>query len=189
MDKTGDAVTDQVIDILVSRQKAGQDEYGITLEEHTRPAAAWINETIEELLDAVQYLTKLKRDTISVEDALIEWEGITAGGPCVPSAIDDSSVMALRKAVQDEEWKEFNEALESKDLGRIIKEACDVVYVVVGTLVRLGLPFDKAFKIVHENNMSKCIDGKLHKRADGKVLKPDNYIKVDHKELEKLIKG
>ena len=62
-----------------------------------------------------------------------------------------------------------------------IKEALDLMYVTAQYLnVTVGP--DKArecWDALHQNNMSKCTDGKLLKREDGKVLKPEGYKKLD----------
>ena len=62
-----------------------------------------------------------------------------------------------------------------------IKEALDLMYVTAQYLnVTIGP--DKAnecWDALHANNMSKCTDGKLLKRKDGKVLKPIGYKKLD----------
>ncbi len=55
------------------------------------------------------------------------------------------------------------------------KELNDLLYVVHGSILEMGLP-ESMFDAVHENNMSK-IGGE--KRADGKQLKPANYVKFD----------
>lgn len=68
MVKTGDLVTDAVIEILVDRQNKGQAEYGVTLSDNnTQPVLIWIDEAIEELLDAVQYLMKFKQEQLKKE--------------------------------------------------------------------------------------------------------------------------
>ena len=63
----------------------------------------------------------------------------------------------------------------------VVKEALDLMYVTAQYLnVTIGP--DKALEAwnaLHANNMSKCIDGKLVKREDGKVLKPEGYKKLD----------
>lgn len=62
-----------------------------------------------------------------------------------------------------------------------IKEALDLMYVTAQYLnVTIGP--DKAkecWDALHQNNMSKCTNGKLLKREDGKVLKPEGYKKLD----------
>jgi hypothetical protein len=67
----------------------------------------------------------------------------------------------------------------------VIKEALDLMYVTAQYLnVTIGA--DKAkecWDALHANNMSKCVEGKLVKREDGKVLKPEGYKKLDLSEL------
>lgn len=62
-----------------------------------------------------------------------------------------------------------------------IKEALDLMYVTAQYLnVTIGA--DKALECwneLHKNNMSKCQGGKLVKREDGKILKPDSYKPLD----------
>ena len=49
----------------------------------------------------------------------------------------------------------------------------------------LGIPQQEVWDEVARSNMSKLVDGKLIKREDGKVLKPDTFVRPD---LEKIIK-
>lgn len=66
----------------------------------------------------------------------------------------------------------------------LLKELCDLQYVLSGFAVTFGLPLDEAFKRVHESNMSKLgLDGKPIYREDGKVLKGPNYKKPDLSDL------
>lgn len=66
----------------------------------------------------------------------------------------------------------------------LLKELCDLQYVLSGFAVTFGLPLDEAFKRVHESNMSKLgPDGKPVYREDGKVLKGPNYKKPDLSDL------
>jgi len=69
------------------------------------------------------------------------------------------------------------EELNDKDdryglMQNLLKEMCDVVYVIKGMAVSFGMDFDGAFKLVHKSNMSKL---PLIKDADGKVMKGLNY--------------
>ena len=77
------------------------------------------------------------------------------------------------------EWMYFSEMVPSQT--NIIKEALDLMYVTAQYLnVTIGP--DKAkecWDALHTNNMSKCTNGKLVKREDGKVLKPEGYKKLD----------
>ena len=68
------------------------------------------------------------------------------------------------------------ELMKSEDPENMMKELCDVIYVVIGTFVAFGWDFDEAFNRVHESNMSKLgEDGKPIVREDGKILKGLHY--------------
>lgn len=86
----------------------------------------------------------------------------------------------LRLDLLREEVAEFVEALESGDVAAIAREGADVEYVVHGTMVRLGVDLDAAFREVHRANMSKAgPDGMFLIREDGKILKPDGFTPPD----------
>ena len=58
---------------------------------------------------------------------------------------------------------------------KMLKELSDLQYVLSGMAVSFNLPLEEAFLRVHTSNMSKLVDGKPLKRADGKFLKGPNY--------------
>lgn len=93
---------------------------------------------------------------------------------------------ALRISLIMEEAKEAVEALlagsreEPEYLAEVAKELSDILYVVYGTGVAMGLDLDLAFEEVHRSNMSKVWeDGTVKYREDGKVLKPPTYSPAD----------
>lgn len=75
-----------------------------------------------------------------------------------------------------EECAELIEALQIKDANNALKEICDVLYVIFGTAECYGWPVDKAFDLVHENNMLKIT---YPTDEFGKYIKPKNHPKVD----------
>ena len=80
--------------------------------------------------------------------------------------------------------EEFKELVTAETPAEIMKEACDLVYVILGMFVEFGWNFDEAFKRVHESNMSKLDDeGKPIRREDGKILKGPNYQAPDLRDL------
>lgn len=93
------------------------------------------------------------------------------------------SAMRLRVRIQEEENEEFMSEIWSvvqnnKISSNLLKEASDLLYVLLGTLVALGVAdkFEEAFTRVHISNMSKLDEnGKPIYRDDGKVLKGPNY--------------
>jgi len=73
-------------------------------------------------------------------------------------------------------------ALEVRE--NLLKELCDLQYVISGMAVAFGLPLEVAFNRVHASNMSKLDDdGKPIYREDGKVMKGPNYKPPDLKDL------
>ena len=88
-----------------------------------------------------------------------------------PSVPDDTT-QTLRNRLIQEEFEEFQEAMQSEDLSAMAKELADLLYVVYGTAVSLGIDMEPVFKEVHRSNMSK-IGG--YKREDGKWVKPPTY--------------
>ena len=79
----------------------------------------------------------------------------------------------------------FDGLYEPKGNVNAIKEALDLMYVTAQYLnVTIGPDKAKeAWDALHQNNMSKCTNGKLLKREDGKVLKPEGYKKLDLSEI------
>lgn len=78
----------------------------------------------------------------------------------------------LMGAIEDSNWSPSNKDLKAN----LVKEMADLLYVIYGTAVVLGVDLQEAFDRVHESNMSKLgPDGKPVYRADGKVMKGPNY--------------
>ena len=80
-----------------------------------------------------------------------------------------------------EEYEEWDNELtyHRHDNLNDLKEIIDVIYVAAQYL-NICVGHEKAqqlWDIVHAHNMSKCIKGKLVKREDGKVLKPEGFDK------------
>ncbi|MEU8393937.1 hypothetical protein AB0C28_02010 [Nonomuraea sp. NPDC048892] len=58
----------------------------------------------------------------------------------------------------------------------VAKELADVLYVTYGAADALGIDLPAVFVEVHRSNMSKLdADGRVLRRADGKVLKGSGY--------------
>ena len=78
--------------------------------------------------------------------------------------------------------EEFDETLTAFFRGDTIEVAdgiADLVWVLMGLASSLGIPFDQVWDEVKASNMSKVVDGKLIKREDGKVMKPEGYFRPD----------
>ena len=104
---------------------------------------------------------------------------------------------AMGQPVETGKVSDMRAALIKEERMEFLKEAADLVYVLVGGAVEdcemhalnvehvspivelvewIGMDFNGAFAEVHRSNMSKLgLDGKPCKRADGKILKGPNY--------------
>lgn len=87
----------------------------------------------------------------------------------------------LRAALIAEEAQEACDELEDGTKANLLKELCDVLYVVYGTAVVYNLPIEQAFIDVHENNMLKIRNGSVG--PNGKFLKHPQHPKVDFTKL------
>lgn len=89
-----------------------------------------------------------------------------------PILMSKGAVEFVRKMVNDE----LDELEES---GSIVEQAdalVDAIYYICDCAVKHGMDLDPLFDIVHQANMSKVVDGKVIRRDDGKILKPEGWI-------------
>lgn len=63
MNSTGDSIVDAVIQKFADRSRVGQQKYKTTLDRDDLKVKDWITHTQEELMDAILYLEKLKKET------------------------------------------------------------------------------------------------------------------------------
>jgi predicted HAD superfamily Cof-like phosphohydrolase len=94
--------------------------------------------------------------------------------------------LKLRYKLISEELEEYKEAAESGKITDISKELCDLLYVVLGTMIEHGLAdvLENLFDAVHESNMTKLSpDGSVNFNEFGKVIKPPTYSPVTDKQL------
>ncbi len=97
-------------------------------------------------------------------------------------------LLELRQKLLNEEMGELNIEIDNlltelrmtgkttvESRAKMLKELADLQYVLSGMVVALGLPMQEVFSRVHKSNMSKLVNGKVLKRADGKFLKGPNY--------------
>ena len=84
----------------------------------------------------------------------------------------DIEAKKLRVALIAEELTELKSALLMNDMLETVDAIADLLYVVFGTAVELGVDIEPFFDEVHRSNMTK---GNGHKREDGKLVKPATY--------------
>jgi len=95
-----------------------------------------------------------------------------------PLNTSDENVHELQATLINEEYKEWRDAFEDElSVSKVdqLKELADLVFVCYQYAAARGWNLDVAMRGVFESNMSKLVDGKPLRRADGKVLKGPNY--------------
>lgn len=87
----------------------------------------------------------------------------------------------LRGDLLDEEVRELHGAVAVDDLPGIADALADIIYVAIGTALEFGIPLDKVWAEVQRSNMAKIdpATGKVRKRDDGKILKPEGWQPPD----------
>jgi predicted HAD superfamily Cof-like phosphohydrolase len=83
----------------------------------------------------------------------------------------------------EEEAEELNQAIIDKDRVEMLDALIDMLVVTIGAIHSAGFDAEGAWKEVMRTNFAK-IDkdtGKVVKREDGKVLKPDGWTPPDLK--------
>lgn len=104
---------------------------------------------------------------------LREFEFETGGHIGERPQLPPEDVQRLRRKLIEEESLEVFEAMNAEDLVGIADGLVDLIYVAVGTAVAYGIDLAPIWEEVHHSNLQKT-NGPS--RADGKVLKPDNWI-------------
>jgi len=75
-----------------------------------------------------------------------------------------------------EEFSELGQAFREFDKVEIADACADLIWVIEGLCLTLGIPLQQVWDEVARSNHSKISEtGKIVKRIDGKVLKPDTY--------------
>ena len=91
--------------------------------------------------------------------------------------IGPEELIELRIKLLREEVEEYAEAARTGDLVEVLDALADIGYILAGTILNHGMQniYDDAFNEVHRSNMAKLVDGKVLRREDGKVMKPQGW--------------
>ena len=91
--------------------------------------------------------------------------------------IGPEEMIELRIKLLREEVEEYAEAARAGDVVEILDALADIGYILAGTIINHGMQhiYDDAFNEVHRSNMAKLVDGKVLRREDGKVMKPEGW--------------
>ena len=83
-----------------------------------------------------------------------------------------------------EEFKELIKAYGDRDMVEIADACADLKWVIEGLEHTLKIPQQQVWDEVARSNLAKIgADGKVHKREDGKVLKPEGWTPPDIKSI------
>ena len=74
---------------------------------------------------------------------------------------------------------EYLDEQNEETRGNLAKEWADAQVTLSNLAWFFEIDGAEAFRRVHTSNMSKLVDGKIIRREDGKVLKPESYQKPD----------
>jgi predicted HAD superfamily Cof-like phosphohydrolase len=77
----------------------------------------------------------------------------------------------------EEEFTEFTEAHQQNDEIEMLDACMDMIWVILGFCHMKGYNVEGAWNEVSRSNLCKIdpITGKVIKRADGKILKPEHW--------------
>jgi len=83
----------------------------------------------------------------------------------------------LRVKLIAEEVEETLEAIYKRDMVETADGLADIIYVCIGAALEFGIPLNDVWNEVQRSNMAKVdpLTGKVNKREDGKVLKPEGW--------------
>ena len=95
--------------------------------------------------------------------------------------LPDPAERDLRVKLLREEFIEYIDAETDHDIVEIADALADIIYISCGTAVSYGIPLDDVFAEVHRSNMAKLVDGKVIRREDGKIQKPEGWTAPDIK--------
>ncbi|QRE03541.1 nucleoside triphosphate pyrophosphohydrolase family protein [Flavobacterium psychrophilum] len=95
--------------------------------------------------------------------------------------LGDLKESVLRFELMEEENYEYLTANQDEDLTEALDACVDMLYVLAGTINKHGFQdiIAEAFNLVHENNMTKVVDRKVIRNADGKIMKPEDFQPVN----------
>ena len=87
----------------------------------------------------------------------------------------DYDTLEFRRQLILEEALELSDAIDSKNMEKIIDGIADLLYVVFGTSVVIGIDSDEIVSIVHNANMNKIYAGSLSKPIKPQGWKEPNF--------------
>ena len=91
--------------------------------------------------------------------------------PAHPQNMTPEGIAFIREMVNDE----LDELMAAQTVTEQADALVDAIYYICDFAVRNGINLDPLFDIVHNANMQKVVNGKVIRREDGKILKPEGW--------------
>jgi dCMP deaminase len=128
--------------------------------------------------DPKREITGLNKEQQAVFDFHAKYGAIINTTPTIP----DLKTLILRARLICEEAAEFLAAVSKENMVEMADSLADILYVVYGTAVALGINLEPIFAEVQRSNMTKDGGGK---DSGGKIIKGPNY---EPPEIERELK-
>lgn len=93
------------------------------------------------------------------------------------TGIDNPTQFSMYCDLIDEEVQELKDAIEAKDDVEIFDALLDIVVVTIGAMQSRSVDIEGGWNEVIQSNFAKIdsASGKVRRRPDGKVLKPEGW--------------
>lgn len=103
--------------------------------------------------------------------------------PNFPSPPNDLSHLYLK--LIEEEYREFVDAIKDEDDTEQLDACFDMMWVIIGYMKARGWDCERAWDEGADSNLAKIdkVTGKVIRREDGKILKPDGWKPPDFKKF------
>lgn len=159
-------------------------EYLVQVGERWYRWAKWIPERRkalrEDIQDAIDYVNtqafnEVMEVLMSQERVRKFHQALNIPAPDKPVPLEEYR-WGLRYGLIKEELDEFRDAAEAGNRVEMLDALCDLLFVVYGGGVEMGIDLEPFFAEVFRTNMLKT-NGSV--RADGKVLKPQGWVAPD----------
>jgi predicted HAD superfamily Cof-like phosphohydrolase len=89
---------------------------------------------------------------------------------------ENTHALSLYMKLIREEYTELVDGYNDKDIVAVADGCGDLIWVILGLCNAAGINMASVWHEIAASNASKTVDGKLLKREDGKILKPDTYF-------------
>ena len=97
----------------------------------------------------------------------------------VPRFPEDDRVDLRVSLIVEEVTKELLPAIARRDLVETADAMVDSIYVIIGAALEFGIPIEQVWAAVQAANMAKAPGGRVVRRHDGKILKPEGWQPPD----------